>query len=67
ALLTTTMPSMESTINALTDSNLRDQIKVMVGGAPVTQEYARQIGADGYARDASAAVRVAAELAGVSE
>jgi 5-methyltetrahydrofolate--homocysteine methyltransferase len=66
ALLTTTMPSMQSTINALMEKNLRDKIKVMIGGAPVTQEYAKQIGADGYARDASAAVRVAAELAGVA-
>lgn len=67
ALLTTTMPSMENTINALVENNLRGQIKVMVGGAPVTEEYAKQIGADGYARDASVAVRVAAELAGIAE
>ena len=64
ALLTTTMPSMEKTIHALVESGLREDIKVIIGGAPVTQEYADQIGADGYARDASAAVRVAAELAG---
>jgi 5-methyltetrahydrofolate--homocysteine methyltransferase len=64
ALLTTTMPSMENTVEALVQNNLRDNIKVIVGGAPVTQEYAKQIGADGYARDASAAVRVATEMVG---
>jgi 5-methyltetrahydrofolate--homocysteine methyltransferase len=62
ALLTTTMPSMEQTIRALKDGGLRDQVKVIVGGAPVTAEYARQIGADGYAPDASQAVTVAKGL-----
>ncbi len=66
ALLTTTMPSMQATLEALEASNLRDRVKVLVGGAPVTEAYAQQIGADGYARDASVAVRVAANLVGES-
>ncbi|MEA3439361.1 MAG: corrinoid protein, partial [Chloroflexota bacterium] len=49
ALLTTTMPSMRTTIDALTDAGLRERVKIMVGGAPVTQDYADQVGADGYA------------------
>jgi 5-methyltetrahydrofolate--homocysteine methyltransferase len=59
ALLTTTMPNMISTIEALEQAGLRKQVKVMVGGAPITEEYARQIGADGYAPDASRVVAVA--------
>jgi 5-methyltetrahydrofolate--homocysteine methyltransferase len=59
ALLTTTMPSMESTIKAIVDAGLRDQVKVIIGGAPVTQEYAKKIGADGYAPDASQAASLA--------
>jgi len=62
ALLTTTMPSMEQTISALKDAGLRDQVKVIVGGAPVTAEYAHQIGADGFAPDASQAVTVTKAL-----
>lgn len=62
ALLTTTMPSMMATIEALTEAGLRDQIKVMIGGAPVTQKYADKIGADGFAPDASSAARKAKEL-----
>ena len=62
ALLTTTMPNMQNTIKALTDAGLREKVHVMVGGAPVTEAYAKQIGADGYAPDASAAVRKAKEL-----
>ncbi len=62
ALLTTTMPNMKATIEALKEAGLRDQVKVMVGGAPLTDNYARQIGADGYAPDASRAVAVAKEL-----
>ena len=65
ALLTTTMPSMESTIKALKAAGLRDGVKIMIGGAPVTPAYAEQIGADGYAADASAAVRKAKELLGL--
>ncbi|MEN8097581.1 MAG: corrinoid protein [Chloroflexota bacterium] len=64
ALLTTTMPSMTATIDALTDADLRDQVKVMVGGAPVTQAFADKINADGYAADASSATRKAKELLG---
>jgi 5-methyltetrahydrofolate--homocysteine methyltransferase len=59
ALLTTTLPSMESTIQAIEIEGLREDIKIIVGGAPVTAEYAHQIGADGYAKDASQAVKVA--------
>jgi len=62
ALLTTTMPSIKNTIDALTTAGLRGQVKVMVGGAPVTQNYADQIGADGFAPDASRAVATAKEL-----
>ncbi|MCL4237278.1 MAG: corrinoid protein [Anaerolineae bacterium] len=64
ALLTTTMPNMKSTIEALKAAGLRDKVVVLVGGAPVTQAYADEIGADGYASDASAAVRKAKELVG---
>ena len=59
ALLTTTMPQMRSTIEALTEAGLRDQVMVMVGGAPVTQSYAEEIGADLYAPLASSAVEKA--------
>ena len=64
ALLTTTMPSMNSTIKALEEAGLRDSVKVMIGGAPVTDAYAKQIGADGYSPDASSAVRLARSLIG---
>ena len=62
AMLTTTMPNMKVTIDALKEAGVRDRIKIMVGGAPLTQAYAEQIGADGYAADASAAVRKAKDL-----
>lgn len=62
ALLTTTMPSMEDTIKAIVDGNLRDSVKIMIGGAPVTEAYAESIGADGYGRNASVAARVAQQL-----
>ncbi|MFI5035295.1 MAG: corrinoid protein [Acidimicrobiales bacterium] len=62
AFLTTTMPMFKANINALEKAGLRDQVIVMVGGAPVTQEYADAVGADGYASDASAAVRRAKDL-----
>ena len=62
AFLTTTMPMFKANINALTKAGLREQVIVMVGGAPVTQEYADVVGADGYASDASAAVVKAKEL-----
>ncbi len=62
ALLTTTMPKMEDTIKSLHEAGLRDQVKVMVGGAPVTAEYAEKIGADGYAPNAASAVDKAKEF-----
>lgn len=62
ALLTTTMPSMKVTIEALKSAGIRDQVKVMVGGAPLTENYARDIGADGYSPDASRAVVLARSL-----
>ena len=62
ALLTTTMPAMKATIEALTAAGLRAQVKVMIGGAPITQDYASQIGADGYSPDASRAVATAKSL-----
>lgn len=65
ALLTTTMTEMPNVIAALKEAGLREAIKVMVGGAPVTQRFADEIGADGYAPNASAAVEKARELLGV--
>ena len=65
ALLTTTMPAMMETIDSLMASGLREQVKVIVGGAPVTGNYASEIGADGYAPDASSAVDKAKELLGI--
>jgi len=62
ALLTTTMPKMKETIDALRKAGIRDQVKVLVGGAPVTAEFAKHIGADGFAPDAGAAVRLAKKL-----
>jgi 5-methyltetrahydrofolate--homocysteine methyltransferase len=62
ALLTTTMGNMQSTVEALKSAGLRESVKVMVGGAPVTKDYAQQIGADGYAEDASRAVALAKSL-----
>ena len=62
ALLTTTMPMMIQTIKAVTENGLRDQVKIMVGGAPVTQNFADEIGADGYAPDAGSAVKLAKRL-----
>ena len=64
SLLTTTMPAMGKTIEALAAANVRDQVKVVIGGAPVTQRYADEIGADGYAPDASAAVGLIKNLVG---
>lgn len=62
SLLTTTMPNMKTTIDALVAAGVRDQVKIMVGGAPITQAYADQIGADGFAEDANRAVAKAKEL-----
>jgi len=64
ALLTTTLPHMSETIAALKDAGLRDSVKVMVGGAPVTEAYAAEIGADGYGANAGMAVERAKALAG---
>jgi 5-methyltetrahydrofolate--homocysteine methyltransferase len=62
ALLTTTMPMIEKTIDTIQDSGLRDQVKIMVGGAPVDQGFADEVGADGYAPDASSATKLAKGL-----
>jgi 5-methyltetrahydrofolate--homocysteine methyltransferase len=64
ALLTTTMRTMEHTIKALEESGLRDRVKIMVGGAPVTQAFAQQIGADGYASNAASAADMAKKFMG---
>jgi 5-methyltetrahydrofolate--homocysteine methyltransferase len=64
ALLTTTMRSMEHTIKAIEEAGLRDKVKVMVGGAPVTQTFADQIGADGYASNAASAADLVREFLG---
>ena len=65
ALLTTTMPSMKATIEALKEAGLQGEVKVLVGGAPLTQRYADEIRADGYAPDAASAVDKARELLGI--
>jgi len=62
ALLTTTMNNMQATVQALQSAGLRDQVKVVIGGAPVTDEFARKVGADAYAPDASNAVRTVRQL-----
>jgi 5-methyltetrahydrofolate--homocysteine methyltransferase len=62
ALLTTTMPNMQTTIEALKAAGVRDKVKVLIGGAPITDAYAEKIGADGYAPDASRAVKLAKAL-----
>jgi len=65
ALLTTTMPEMRNAISALREAGLRDGVKVMVGGAPVTQQFAQEVGADGYGENAASAVGVARKLLGL--
>ena len=62
ALLTTTMPNMVKTINAIEAAGLRDQVKIIIGGAPITQEFSDQIGADGFAPDAIQAAKLAKSL-----
>jgi methanogenic corrinoid protein MtbC1 len=62
ALLTTTLPSLEETVRAVIAAGLHDRVKIMVGGAPVTQEYADEIGADGYSPDAGSAAMKAVKL-----
>jgi corrinoid protein of di/trimethylamine methyltransferase len=64
ALLTTTMMNQEAVIEALEESGLREQVKVVIGGAPASAEWARTIGADGFAENASEAVRVVKQLVG---
>lgn len=66
ALLTTTMPNMKTVIETLKDGGLRDKVKVIIGGAPVTESYAQEIGADGYASDASRAVKLTKSLLSLS-
>ena len=66
ALLSTTMPAMPQTIEALRKAGIRDKVKVMIGGAPVTEKYAQEIKADSYASDAGSAVSKARELLGIS-
>ena len=66
ALLTTTMPQMKTVIEELAKAGLRDRVKVMVGGAPVSPTFARQVSADGYAADAGEAVEVAKKLLGIT-
>jgi corrinoid protein of di/trimethylamine methyltransferase len=64
ALLTITMPEMKKTIEAVSHAGIRDQVKIIIGGAPVTQDYANEIGADGYGESASSAVTIARKLLG---
>ncbi len=64
ALLTTTMSNMKAVVEAIENQGLRDQVKIVVGGAPVTTDFAKQIGADGFAPDASSAVRLVKDLLG---
>ena len=67
ALLTTTMPGMKTTIDAFKDSGMRNDVIILVGGAPVTQHFADEIGADGYKDNASAGVVLAKELLGIKK
>ena len=67
AFLTTTMPMFKLTIQAIANAGLREQVKILVGGAPVTQEYADAVGADGYAPEASSCVRLTKKLIGAAE
>ncbi len=65
ALLTTTLPAMKAVVDAFREAGMRDQVKIMVGGAPVTSEYAESIGADGYAENAPASIKLASRLSDV--
>jgi 5-methyltetrahydrofolate--homocysteine methyltransferase len=65
ALLTTTMPMMRTIIEAIEEAGLRNRVKIIIGGAPITQPYADEIGADGYAPDASSSVRMTKRLLGI--
>ena len=64
-LLTTTMPQMKAVVETLAEAGLRDRVKVMVGGAPITQAFAEEIGADAYGKDAGAATRLAKRFLGI--
>ena len=64
ALLTTTMPAMKTTVDALQQAGVRQQVKVLIGGAPITQKYADEIGADGYSESAAGAVNAAKKVLG---
>lgn len=66
SLITSTLPSVVETIKAIADAGLRDQVKIMVGGAPVTEEWVLQIGGDGFGKDAASAVDSAKKLIGVA-
>lgn len=66
ALLTTTVASISDTIQALTEAGVRDKVKVIIGGAPITQDFANKIGADGFAPDAGSVARMAKSLLGVA-
>jgi len=66
ALLSTTMPAMKATIQALAEAGIRDSVKVMIGGAPVTAKFAEEIGADSYAPDAATAVVEAKKLLNIN-
>ncbi len=66
ALLTTTMPGMKTVIESLKTAGIRNKTKVMIGGAPITQSYADEIGADAYGEDAATAVIIAKELVGIA-
>jgi methanogenic corrinoid protein MtbC1 len=67
ALLTTTVPYQETVIKKLTEAGMRGRVKIMVGGAPVTPEWAEKIGADGYANNAPEAVEIARKLVGLAQ
>ena len=66
AFLTTTMPMFNTNIEAIKEAGLRDQVKILVGGAPVTQDYCDEVGADGFAPDANSCVRVTKQLLGLA-
>ena len=66
-LMTTTMPGMKEVIQKLKDQGMRDSVKVMVGGSPISMKYAEDIGADGYSRNAVEAVQVAKQLCGMAD
>ena len=67
ALLTTTMPAMKTTVDALKQAGLRGQVKVLIGGAPITQKYAEEVGADGYSESAAGAVAMAHRALGLKK